>query len=458
MATSREACRKIKAVLCIAMLAGAEAHYIQQEGRSTSSSSGAGTSTPMHDLDFKTMMANLNIQEQAKRIGTFLGDSNSESLKQATRLAEHMQAMLEDANFQTSAKHIAKKLEEMKDDPNFEQQTKVIAKQIEAMMTSPTLQDQVQGIAKQHPAFHEQAKTIAVQMEKLMTHPSVQQHAKRVVEQMEAPARRLSATHRRLLQRAHQSEPVETSGKDAVGNRSIDVQNSMHFFDRLSRKFADNLLDRVLQASQVHSADLDQATVGKPGHLAMNSRAVLTPLAPLRAQSGATHAHPSVAFAKPGQISLRTNLAHRLRHRLYAAENTEGEQSTAVSQKEDRGLAGLLDPYTRAGVLIWSTVLALILPWGAFQIAVSAGFDKTKVGEFIGGFFVLALNLAWASTYLFRVNNKEMTYATQLRQYEEQVMKKRLEELPEDELEALMEDGDAEKKKMQEKIREGQKR
>lgn len=48
--------------------------------------------------------------------------------------------------------------------------------------------------------------------------------------------------------------------------------------------------------------------------------------------------------------------------------------------------------------------------------------------------------LGYTSTYLFRVGRKEMTYITQLKEYEEAVMLKRLEEMPSAEVEKLMEE------------------
>lgn len=48
-----------------------------------------------------------------------------------------------------------------------------------------------------------------------------------------------------------------------------------------------------------------------------------------------------------------------------------------------------------------------------------------------------------------RVATKQMTYVKQLEDYEEEVMKKRLEEMPEAELESLMEDIETERKKRQ---------
>ena len=54
--------------------------------------------------------------------------------------------------------------------------------------------------------------------------------------------------------------------------------------------------------------------------------------------------------------------------------------------------------------------------------------------------FVLGLSLAWVASYVLRVMNKDMTYVKQLKDYEDAVMAKRLEELPEAELEKMMDD------------------
>ncbi|KAL5228014.1 hypothetical protein ABZP36_016279 [Zizania latifolia] len=55
------------------------------------------------------------------------------------------------------------------------------------------------------------------------------------------------------------------------------------------------------------------------------------------------------------------------------------------------------------------------------------------------------MTVGWISTYMFRVANKDMTYAQQLRDYEKQVMEKRLESLSEAELQVLLEQVEEEK-------------
>lgn len=60
---------------------------------------------------------------------------------------------------------------------------------------------------------------------------------------------------------------------------------------------------------------------------------------------------------------------------------------------------------------------------------------------------VFGLTIVWTGSYVARVLSKDMTYAKQLDAYEEAVMQKRLEELPQGELDSLMADIEAEKER-----------
>ena len=50
------------------------------------------------------------------------------------------------------------------------------------------------------------------------------------------------------------------------------------------------------------------------------------------------------------------------------------------------------------------------------------GVDPLQAGNVVQLVLVLGLTIGWISTYIFRVSNKEMTYAQQLRDYEKAVM------------------------------------
>ncbi|KAM1586404.1 hypothetical protein PS2_039198 [Malus domestica] len=77
-----------------------------------------------------------------------------------------------------------------------------------------------------------------------------------------------------------------------------------------------------------------------------------------------------------------------------------------------------------------------------------AGVDPLQAGNVVQLVLVLGLTIGWISTYIFRVSNKEMTYAQQIRDYESKVMEKRLEGLTEAELEALLEQVEEEKRRL----------
>ena len=66
------------------------------------------------------------------------------------------------------------------------------------------------------------------------------------------------------------------------------------------------------------------------------------------------------------------------------------------------------------------------------------GFDVVLAGNVILVGYVGLGTVLWTSSYIFRVANKDMTYAQQLRDYENAVIQKRFEELSEDEVDALM--------------------
>lgn len=101
--------------------------------------------------------------------------------------------------------------------------------------------------------------------------------------------------------------------------------------------------------------------------------------------------------------------------------------------------------YTRKDVILIGvgvTVGGIALESGLEYL----GVDPLQAGNVVQLVLVLGLTIGWISTYIFRVSNKEMTYAQQLRDYENKVMEKRLEGLTEAELEALLEQVEEEKR------------
>ncbi|MDJ0573191.1 MAG: DUF3007 family protein [Pleurocapsa sp. MO_192.B19] len=73
------------------------------------------------------------------------------------------------------------------------------------------------------------------------------------------------------------------------------------------------------------------------------------------------------------------------------------------------------------------------------------GVDGINAGIWTQTLLVVGL-IAWSLTYLFRVGTKNMTYNQQLKDYEEAVMQKRIEEMSPEELTKLQQELEQEKK------------
>ena len=98
--------------------------------------------------------------------------------------------------------------------------------------------------------------------------------------------------------------------------------------------------------------------------------------------------------------------------------------------------------YTRLDVMLIGggvTGLGFAAYYGLQEFA---GFDAQWAGNVVQLTFVMLLTLLWVGSYIQRVFNKDMTYGKQLKDYEEAVMQKRLEEMPESELMALMDESE----------------
>ena len=72
----------------------------------------------------------------------------------------------------------------------------------------------------------------------------------------------------------------------------------------------------------------------------------------------------------------------------------------------------------------------------AFLVLQGAGLDSVSAGIWSQLLLVGGL-IGWLASYLFRVQSKNMTYNQQLKDYEEAVLQKRLEELTPEELEKI---------------------
>mmetsp|Transcript_36438 Transcript_36438/g.97378 ORF Transcript_36438/g.97378 Transcript_36438/m.97378 type:complete len:182 (+) Transcript_36438:33-578(+) len=100
-----------------------------------------------------------------------------------------------------------------------------------------------------------------------------------------------------------------------------------------------------------------------------------------------------------------------------------------------------LDPGTKGGAIVVCSLLAIIPIVGYYGL-IAVGYDEQAAGAVSAGSFTLLAILLWTFSYMFRVANKDMTYAKQLKTYEDAVIAKRLEELADDEVNALLDEID----------------
>ncbi|XP_039129036.1 uncharacterized protein LOC120265217 [Dioscorea cayenensis subsp. rotundata] len=152
--------------------------------------------------------------------------------------------------------------------------------------------------------------------------------------------------------------------------------------------------------------------------------------------------HISRKVPYSSRVSTRNRLNKCLQCTSSSSSGSSPEDSNATSN-QDKAQFG----YTRKDVLLIGlgvTALGIGLKSGLEFV----GVDPLQAGNVVQLVLVLGLTIGWISTYIFRVSNKEMTYAQQLRDYEKKVMEKRLEGLTEAELEALLEQVEEEKRRL----------
>ena len=91
-------------------------------------------------------------------------------------------------------------------------------------------------------------------------------------------------------------------------------------------------------------------------------------------------------------------------------------------------------------------LLVFLLPGESFFLVFNfAGLDGISAGIWSQTILIAGV-IGWSLTYLFRVLTKNMTYNQQLKDYEEAVLQKRLEEMSPEELAKLQEEVAQDKK------------
>ncbi|KAF8716766.1 hypothetical protein HU200_025855 [Digitaria exilis] len=173
------------------------------------------------------------------------------------------------------------------------------------------------------------------------------------------------------------------------------------------------------------------------------------------------HSSTMLLFPSPGKAVLPPNdllrsarQRRRLATRSTTSSSSEASADDSPSPKQEKAPFG----YTRKDVLLIGvgvTAFGVGLKYGLESLtdaddvyAQLLGVDPLQAGNVVQLLVVLGMTVGWISTYMFRVANKDMTYAKQLRDYEKQVMEKRLESLSEAELQALLEQVEEEKQRL----------
>ncbi|KAG0577503.1 hypothetical protein KC19_5G161200 [Ceratodon purpureus] len=120
------------------------------------------------------------------------------------------------------------------------------------------------------------------------------------------------------------------------------------------------------------------------------------------------------------------------------------------SSSEEGGSEKVPFGYTRKDVILIGVGIT-VFGYGLKYGLEAFGVDSLRAGNAVQITMVAGLTIAWVASYVLRVSNKDMTYAKQLKDYENKVMEKRLEELPEAELESMLAQVEEEKIRLQQR-------
>ena len=145
------------------------------------------------------------------------------------------------------------------------------------------------------------------------------------------------------------------------------------------------------------------------------------------------------AFHCPARriTAITTAPARRAPAHAVAAPARPTTALSASNDDEEKRLPWFFDPGTYGGVIVL-TIFLIVAPLALKSALEASGMDGNQVGVALSGVFVIGGSLLWAFSYVFRVFSKDMTYSTQLKQYEDAVIQKRFEELEDDEVDALL--------------------
>ena len=148
---------------------------------------------------------------------------------------------------------------------------------------------------------------------------------------------------------------------------------------------------------------------------------------------GAASFSPTVARATAPVAAHRLSVSPAIQ-----PESRTHEAPVMLAGDKSSSLPFFLDPGTKGGIIFY-TIVGIALPFFAYSFMIdNLGYDVVLAGNVILVGYVGLGTVLWTGSYVFRVANKDMTYAQQLRDYENAVIQKRFEELSGEEVDALM--------------------
>ncbi|XP_050215663.1 uncharacterized protein LOC126666832 isoform X2 [Mercurialis annua] len=147
-------------------------------------------------------------------------------------------------------------------------------------------------------------------------------------------------------------------------------------------------------------------------------------------------------FSFPGNASSSSMISQKIKF-ITPKNSSSSDSNSSEDDSSNQGKTPF--GYTRKDVILIGVGVTL-LGYGLKYGLEFVGVDPLQAGNVVQLVLVLGLTVGWISTYIFRVSNKEMTYAQQLRDYEYKVMEKRLDSLTEADLAVLLEQVEEEKR------------
>eukprot|EP00467_Chlorarachnion_reptans_P009731 CAMPEP_0114496130 /NCGR_PEP_ID=MMETSP0109-20121206/5602_1 /TAXON_ID=29199 /ORGANISM="Chlorarachnion reptans, Strain CCCM449" /LENGTH=237 /DNA_ID=CAMNT_0001673375 /DNA_START=25 /DNA_END=738 /DNA_ORIENTATION=+ len=113
----------------------------------------------------------------------------------------------------------------------------------------------------------------------------------------------------------------------------------------------------------------------------------------------------------------------------------------ADAETEERALPWYFDVGTKGGALS-VPLMTIVFPLTIYYGLQANGVSAERAGPWASFIYLFGGLIAWTFTYLYRVATKQMTYVQQLKDYEDAVMMKRLEEMGDDEIQQMLEDAE----------------